>query len=70
MLLSLLLLVLFTLGQVNGQTATDAKNLRTQLFVTDAYDRRVRPIDNQSQPIGMVTLQLFVKPHWVYPTTS
>ncbi|XP_053399141.1 acetylcholine receptor subunit beta-like 1 [Mercenaria mercenaria] len=29
----------------------DAKNLRTQLFVTDGYDKRIRPSNNQSDPI-------------------
>ncbi|XP_053399145.1 neuronal acetylcholine receptor subunit alpha-3-like [Mercenaria mercenaria] len=29
----------------------DAKNLRTKLFVTDGYDKKVRPTNNQSDPI-------------------
>ncbi|XP_060600265.1 neuronal acetylcholine receptor subunit alpha-7-like [Ruditapes philippinarum] len=29
----------------------DAKNLRKQLFVTDGYDKKVRPSNNQSDPI-------------------
>ncbi|XP_045203704.2 acetylcholine receptor subunit beta-type unc-29-like [Mercenaria mercenaria] len=29
----------------------DAKNLRTKLFVTDGYDKRIRPSNNQSDPI-------------------
>lgn len=33
---------------IYGQTVQDAKNLRTQLFTTDSYDFRVRPIANQS----------------------
>lgn len=36
----------------SAQNVTDAKDLRTQLFVTDAYDYRVRPVSNQSQHIG------------------
>lgn len=41
-----------------GQNVTDAKDLRTLLFVTDAYDYRVRPVSNQSQRIG-TTIVLF-----------
>ena len=37
----------------HGQTGEDAKALRTKLFTTDAYDRTIRPIDNQTAPLGM-----------------
>ncbi|KAH3834899.1 hypothetical protein DPMN_108232 [Dreissena polymorpha] len=34
------------------QTAADVKALRTKLFTTNGYEPRVRPIDDQSLPIG------------------
>ena len=51
-----LCILLFVLGigiqQGLCATGTDAKNLRTQLFVTDGYDKKVRPSNDQSDPIG------------------
>ena len=38
---------------VTSATGTDARNLRTKLFVTDAYDKKVRPNTNQSDPTGI-----------------
>ena len=35
-----------------SQTLTHIKDLRTQLFYTNSYDFRMRPIDDQTQPIG------------------
>ena len=35
-----------------SQTGTDAKNLRTQLFTTDGYDKKVRSATNVSDPTG------------------
>ena len=55
-MIQLLCMLLFVLGIAIQQglcvAATDAKNLRTQLFVTDGYDTKVRPSNNQSDPIG------------------
>jgi hypothetical protein len=38
----------------------DAKNLRKQLFVTDGYDKKVRPSNNQSDPIGMTNFLILI----------
>ena len=38
-------------------SATDATNLRTQLFDTNAYDYKVRPSKNMSVPIGNYCLK-------------
>ena len=38
---------------VNGQTGDDAKVLRNKLFTSNAYDKAIRPTDNQTDPIGM-----------------
>lgn len=34
-----------------GQTSADAIALKNQLFVTQAYDKKIRPVTNQSDPI-------------------
>ena len=46
--------VLVYIGGVCSQTGTDAKNLRTQLFVTDAYDKKIIPSLDQSYIKGNV----------------
>lgn len=33
------------------QSGTDVKNLLTQLFTTDGYNKKVRPLTDQSDPI-------------------
>ena len=44
------------LREAATQTGTDAKNLRTQLFVTDGYDAKVRSASNVSDPTGTCTV--------------
>lgn len=43
---------------VASQTITDAKNLRTDMFTTNAYDSKIRPIDNQSLAISKLILNI------------
>ena len=40
-----------TLIAVHAQTGTDAKNLFTYLFTTNAYNKKVRPLLDQTQPV-------------------
>lgn len=48
----MLLVLVHIVPRANGQTAADVKRLRTKLFVTDGYNKMIRPTDNQTQPIG------------------
>ncbi|KAH3889738.1 hypothetical protein DPMN_013800 [Dreissena polymorpha] len=54
-MLSIVCAVLILIGHapdVTCQTGANVKALKQKLFVTDAYDYKVRPTDNQSEPIG------------------
>ena len=50
-----LLCLLPTVECANG---TEAKALRTKIFDTDGYDKKIRPADNQSDATGTCTLWL------------
>ena len=48
--------VLFrTIPAVYAQTGTDAKNLYTFLFTTNAYNKNVRPLADQTQAVTIET---------------
>ena len=51
-LFTLLVTVLTITDDVMAQTAADAKALRKKLFVTDQYDKKVRSMNDQSEPTG------------------
>ena len=51
---------LSTLVNVYGQTVQNAKDLRTKLITTDAYDNTVRPISNQADYISKYTFDTFL----------
>jgi hypothetical protein len=40
-------------GFVHSQTATNVKNVLTELFTTRSYNKLVRPTTNQSDPSGI-----------------
>lgn len=42
---------IFVCGTVKSATDTDVRNLLTELFTTRSYDKLVRPIINQSEPV-------------------
>ncbi|KAH3834912.1 acetylcholine receptor subunit alpha-like isoform X2 [Dreissena polymorpha] len=48
-----LLVLIGLLDQIKAQTISEAKALRKKLFVTDEYDKRIRPIDNQTHSIDV-----------------
>ena len=57
----LVLVVLMCLFQfIRGQTKSDATSLYDYIFTTQAYNRRIRPIDDQSQPVT-ITLAYHLK---------
>ncbi|KAH3781617.1 hypothetical protein DPMN_159517 [Dreissena polymorpha] len=45
-------------SHVVTQSGSDAKRLHQQLFVSDTYNKRIRPIDNQSSAIGTLLLSV------------
>ena len=48
-------------------TGTDARNLRTQLFVTNGYDYKVRSATNMSDPTGIYFDRYIVYSHeWIF----
>ena len=51
-LFTLLATILTITNDVMAQTAADAKALRKKLFVTDQYDKKVRSMNDQSEPTG------------------
>ena len=50
--LAFLLVLLNILDGVVTQTGANAKALRQKLFVTDGYDKKVRSMNDQTQPTG------------------
>jgi hypothetical protein len=49
-----ILILVFGIGIQHGQCQdiNDLKNLKEQLFVTDGYDSKLRPVYNQTSAIG------------------
>ena len=43
-----------------AQSGTDAKNLLTALFTTNAYNKKVRPLEDQTQPVTIYMYAEFV----------
>ena len=62
--------VLVSIGGVCSQTGTDAKNLRTQLFVTDAYDKKIFPSLDQSYIKGNVLHGTFRYCYFSHPNRT
>ena len=49
---------------VESANGTEAKALRTKIFDTDGYDKKIRPADNQSDATGTRTSFNFIKLPW------
>ncbi|WAR21560.1 ACHA6-like protein [Mya arenaria] len=54
-----LILILFILSEtffnIHAQSGTDVNAVLTKLFVTDGYNKKIRPIKNQSLPVDIPT---------------
>ena len=69
-IMQLLLKLLITLKVVWGQTGDQAKSLREQLFITNNYDKKIRPVADQSQSIGRYRFIEFISETVQIPAQS
>lgn len=51
LLLSTVLLFMIKISPTEAQNRTDIDDLLKKLFVTDNYNKKIRPIANQSSPV-------------------
>ena len=59
----MLLLAIFHVA--DGQDGAQAKALRQKIFETDDYDKKIRPVTDQTDPTGIVSysLRIFLMMH-------